>query len=77
MSKDNGSEAEKYGFAAILSFFMPGLGQIVKGQIWKGIGLMLGAVISVGLMMVVIGFIMYPVIWIYSIYDAYNNEAPA
>lgn len=64
---------ETYGFAALLSFLIPGLGQIVKGQIWKGIGLMLGAFISGALAIVLIGFLTYPIIWIYSIYDAYNR----
>ena len=67
---------DKYGIPALLSFFLPGLGQIVKGRVWKGIGLMLGAFISIPLMFLLIGFLTYPVIWIYSVYDAYNNPAP-
>lgn len=67
---------ETYAFAAILSFLVPGLGQIIKGQIWKGIGLMLGALISGALAFVVIGLLTYPIIWIYSIYDAYNRPRP-
>lgn len=68
-----GSPDQKYGFAALLSFFLPGLGQIVKGQIWKGIGMMLAAIVAGALILVVIGLILYPIIWIYSIYDAYNR----
>lgn len=67
---------DKHGMPALLSFLIPGLGQIVKGQIWKGIGLMLGALISSGLTIVLIGFLTYPIIWFYSIYDAYNAPSP-
>lgn len=64
---------QKYGVPAILSFLIPGLGQIIKGEIWKGIGLMLGAIISGGLIVIFIGLLLYPVIWFYSVYDAYNH----
>ncbi|QGA80102.1 hypothetical protein [Candidatus Nanohalobium constans] len=67
---------DTYGIPALLSFFLPGLGQIIKGQVWKGIGLMLGAFISGLLALVLIGFLIYPIIWIYSVYDAYNTPAP-
>ncbi|MDY6778752.1 MAG: DUF5683 domain-containing protein [Candidatus Nanohaloarchaea archaeon] len=65
--------SERYDAPAILSFFIPGLGQIVKDEIWKGIGLMLGALISIGLMFVVIGLLTYPFVWFYAVYDAYNT----
>lgn len=68
-------ESEKYGFAALLSFFCPGFGQIVKGDVWRGIGMLLAAIISGLLILVVIGFILYPAVWIYSVYDAYNAPA--
>lgn len=67
---------DTYGIPALLSFFLPGLGQIIKGQTWKGIGLMLGSFISILLVFLLIGIVLYPVIWIYSIYDAYNDPAP-
>lgn len=61
------------GLAAVLSFFITGLGQIYNGQIAKGIGLMVAGVISAGLCVVVIGFILLPIVWIYGIYDAYKT----
>ncbi len=72
--KESGTPAQTYGMPALLSFFLPGLGQIVKGEIWKGIGMLLGAVIAGLLIFVIIGFIIYPIIWIYSVYDAYNAQ---
>ncbi|MFB6213828.1 MAG: hypothetical protein ABEJ07_04685 [Candidatus Nanohaloarchaea archaeon] len=45
----------------------------MKGELWKGIGIALGALIAGALVIILIGFILYPVIWFYSIYDAYNH----
>lgn len=61
------------GLAAVLSFFWPGLGQIYNGQISKGLLFVVLAVVFGWLMMVVIGFLLYPVLWVYGIYDAYRT----
>lgn len=57
--------------AAILSFFVPGLGQVYNGQTGKGIALFIGAIVSVALILVVCGAFTYLAIWIYSMYDGY------
>ena len=56
-----------------MSFLIPGLGQLIKGQILKGIVFMICSVISAFMVFVLIGFITTPILWIWSIYDAYNN----
>lgn len=61
------------GLAAVLSFLITGLGQIYNGQIGKGIGFLVAAVIAGVLCSVVIGFVLFPVIWIYGTYDAYKT----
>lgn len=61
------------GLAAILSFFIIGLGQIYLGLNKKGIILFLAAVISGCLMLILIGFVLWFIIWAYAIYDAYNS----
>lgn len=61
------------GLAAVLSFLITGLGQIYNGQIGKGIGLLIAAVVSAALCTVIIGFVLLPIIWIYGIYDAYKT----
>lgn len=61
------------GLAAILSFFIIGLGLIYLGLNKKGIILFLAAVVSGFLMLFVIGFILWFIIWVYAIYDAYNS----
>ena len=61
------------GLAAILSFFYMGLGQIYNGQLSKGILFIIAYTISWVLMIVVIGFLTTPVMWIYGMYDAYKS----
>ena len=61
------------GLAAVLSFLIIGLGQIYNGQIGKGIGLIVGMVISAFLFVLLIGIPIYIILWLYSIYDAYNT----
>lgn len=60
------------GLAAVLSFFVAGLGQIYNGQIGKGIGFIVAYFISGLLMLVIIGFITTPILWIWGMVDAYN-----
>lgn len=60
--------------ATILSFFFAGLGQIYNGEIGKGIVFIVLYGISIGLMLIVIGFITTPVLWIWGMVDA-NNSA--
>ena len=67
LSSENKSN-QKHGVPAILSFFIPGLGQIVKGQVGKGILIFFGFIIGC-FMLVLPGII----IWIWQLVDAYNN----
>lgn len=60
--------------ATILSFFFMGLGQIYNGQIGKGIIFIILYGISFALMIIVIGFITTPILWIWGMVDA-NNSA--
>jgi TM2 domain-containing membrane protein YozV len=61
------------GVAAVLSFFFTGLGQFYNGQFKKGVMFILLGIVCVGLMIVFIGFILYPILLIYNIYDAYKS----
>ena len=61
------------GIAAIASFFFAGLGQIYNGEIGKGLLLIIVQTVNVFLMFVIIGFLTYPIVWIYGIYDAYTT----
>ena len=59
--------------AAVASFFFSGRGQIYTGEIGKGVLFMVIQVINVLLMFVVIGFVTYPLVWVYGIWDAYKS----
>ncbi|WP_170008321.1 DUF5683 domain-containing protein [Bacillus fonticola] len=61
------------GIAAVLSFFIAGLGQIYNGQIVKGILFIVAYAISGLLMFVLIGFITTPILWIWGMVDAYKT----
>lgn len=61
------------GIAAVLSFFWAGLGQIYNGEIGKGVLLLIVYVVSCVMMIIVIGFITTPILWIYGMIDAYKT----
>jgi len=61
------------GLAAVLSFFYMGLGQIYNGQIAKGLVFIVAYTFSWILMIVVIGFLTTPVMWIFGMWDAYRS----
>lgn len=61
------------GLAAILSFFISGLGQIYNGQIAKGLIITVVQIINALLTMIFIGFVTGGIVWIWAIYDAYST----
>lgn len=66
----------------ILSFFIPGLGQIYNGQTERGIILLIAAFVSAFLILFLIGIALYLAVWVFSMYDAFisakkiNNGEP-
>ncbi len=70
------------GLAAVLSFFWCGLGQIYNGQIGKGVIMGILYLISLVMVIIVIGIITTPILWIWGMIDAYktaeriNREMP-
>ena len=65
--------AKSPGVAVVLSFLLAGLGQIYNGQIGKGLAFMIAYLCSLVLMWVLIGFILAPILWIWSMVDAYKT----
>lgn len=61
-----------HGVPALFSFFIPGLGQLVKGQVSKAAGIWAALLISLFMSFIGIGFLIEMVVWIAQIYDAYN-----
>jgi len=62
---------ERHAFPALLSFFIPGLGQMIKGQFLTGILIMIASVAFGFLCIVGVGFVMLPLLWVIQLYDAY------
>ena len=65
--------------AAILSLIVAGLGQIYNGQILKGVVFIVLQLINGALTLVLIGWILMPIVGLWSMIDAYlvakrNNE---
>lgn len=60
------------GLAAILSALFSGLGQIYNGEIGKGIIIIVVQVINIVLMSIVVGFVTFFIVWVWSIYDAHK-----
>ncbi len=61
------------GIAAVLSFFVTGLGQIYNGQILKGLLCALGYAIGWGLTTILIGWVFLLPLWVWGIFDAYKT----
>lgn len=64
-------EKQTHGFPALISFFIPGLGQIIKGDILKGILIwIIGGILTFLLWWtIIVPFI----IWVWNVYDAYKS----
>ncbi|MCK4491101.1 MAG: hypothetical protein KAU03_00650 [Candidatus Altiarchaeales archaeon] len=66
--------AQKHGVPALLSFLIPGLGQVIKGHVGKGILIFLGMIVSTFLINFLVGLVTTPILWIWNVYDAYNSN---
>jgi TM2 domain-containing membrane protein YozV len=65
---------EKHGIPALLSFFIPGLGQLIKGHVMKGIIVFVGTAISLATIGFGVGVFTTPIVWVWQIYDAYTSN---
>jgi TM2 domain-containing membrane protein YozV len=65
--------AKNPGLSVLASFFLPGLGSIINGDIAKGIGIMVGYVVSYLLVIVLIGFLGIFGFWVWGLVDAYQG----
>jgi len=59
--------------AAVLSALFPGLGQLYNRELERGIAFIVGGMTAAFSALVLVGFILYPVVWLFSIYDAYTR----
>ena len=64
------SEEKNVLLAAILSFLFPGLGHIYNGLTKKGISFIIAYIVSAILIMLLIGFVLVIIVWIWALVDA-------
>ncbi|GMQ30678.1 hypothetical protein [Algoriphagus confluentis] len=63
---------QKHGMPALISLFIPGLGQMIKGDFFKGIMIwVFGGLTAVFLMWTIIVPL---IIYVWNVYDAYNSN---
>lgn len=65
------------GIPAVLSFLVPGLGQVFNGDIAKGVGIVVAQVVNFLLLGVLVGFLTGPAVWVWSIIDAHRSARVA
>lgn len=65
-------KAKNPGLACVLSILVPGLGQLLNGDIGIGIGMFIVAGIAWFSLLWVVGFILLPAVYIWSAVEAYN-----
>ena len=58
--------------AAVLSAIVPGLGQIYNRELEKGLAIIVAGLLALFSTVVLIGIVLYPIVWLYAIYDAYT-----
>src|SRR5690606_39377133 len=61
------------GLAVLGSFFVPGLGQLINVQVGKAITFFALWCVSLLLLVVFIGFLTTPVLWIWAMVDGYSS----
>lgn len=64
------SEEKNVLLAAILSFLFPGLGHIYNGLTKKGVSFIVAYIVSAILIMLLIGFVLVLIVWVWALIDA-------
>jgi TM2 domain-containing membrane protein YozV len=59
--------------ALLVSFFIPGVGSMINGDIGKGVGILVGYIVSYLLVIVLIGILGVLGFWIWGMVDAYQG----
>lgn len=61
------------GVSLLASFFIPGLGSMINGDVGKGVGILVGYIVSAVLVLVLVGIIGVIGFWIWGMIDAYQG----
>jgi TM2 domain-containing membrane protein YozV len=63
----------RHPMPALLSAFLPGVGQMMKGSILRGVGVWAALGVSFLLCMAYVGVVLVPLVWLWNIIDAYRE----
>jgi TM2 domain-containing membrane protein YozV len=61
------------GLSLLVSFFFPGVGSMMNGDVGKGIGILVGYIVSLILTLFIVGLIGVFGFWIWGMVDAYSG----
>ncbi|WP_048143459.1 hypothetical protein [Methanosarcina horonobensis] len=61
-----------HGVPALFSFFVPGLGQLIKGHFFKALCIWIAFAVTGAMHIIGTGTILWLIIWVWQLYDAYN-----
>lgn len=59
--------------AALLSALFPGLGQIYNRELERGLVFVVATIVAAFSTLVFVGFLLFPAVWLFAIYDAYTR----
>lgn len=59
--------------AGVASAVFPGVGQLYNRELGRAIAFMAGAFLAALSSLVAIGLVLYPIVWLWAIYDAYKG----
>ena len=65
---------QTHGVPALISLFIPGAGQLIKGHIGLAIFYFCVAIVAYILILAIIGLALVPLVHVFSAADAYNNN---
>jgi TM2 domain-containing membrane protein YozV len=61
------------GLALLASFFIPGLGSMINGEVGKGVAILVGYLVSAALTLVVVGYVGMLAFWLWGMVDGYRG----
>lgn len=65
------------GISLLVSFFIPGVGSMINGNIGKGVGILVGYVVGFLLSFILIGLPVMLGMWVWGLVDAYRGAEEA
>jgi TM2 domain-containing membrane protein YozV len=65
--------AKNPAVSLLISFFLPGVGSMVNGDVGTGVTILIAYVIAAVLIVVFIGILLAPAVWIWGLVDAYQG----